>query len=146
MPADWSPLWLCLRAAGLSTAISLALGPWLAFALRKPPGGGVADTLLVFGPAVFLLYALRAPAFQWPMAGLVAAAFGVPFVMRSATAAFAALDPVVENAARSLGASEWRVFWAVSARLAWRPIARAGALVFAIALTECAAALFRYAR
>ncbi len=40
--------------------------------------------------------------------------------MRMSRAGLAAVDHSFENAARSLGASEWRVFWRITAPLAWR--------------------------
>ena len=35
MPLNWSPLWLSLRVAGIATAISLAVGIYLAYVLAN---------------------------------------------------------------------------------------------------------------
>jgi molybdate transport system permease protein len=46
------------------------------------------------------------------------------------------VDPDYEKAARSLGASEWRVFWQVSLPLAWNQVLAATALAFARSLGD----------
>jgi molybdate transport system permease protein len=40
------------------------------------------------------------------------------------------LDRGYGNAARSLGCSEWRIFWRVMLPLGWRPILAAAAIAF----------------
>jgi ABC-type Fe3+ transport system permease subunit len=70
----------------------------------------------------------------WPLtqAGLVAA--GVisvePLVLSAVRSAFAGLDPGYGRAARSLGASEWRVFSRIHLPLALRPILGNAASMF----------------
>lgn len=101
---------------------SLALrGPalfLLALPLAFPP---VASGLMLIN-----FFGTRAPFGAWLAAhglavpdsllGVGVAEFFVAgsFVAIAATAAFGALDPVVEDAARTLGASEWRIFARVS--------------------------------
>lgn len=51
------------------------------------------------------------------------------------------MDPRLENAARTLGASEWKVFWQVSLPLAWRGIVAGGMLAFARGMGEFGATL-----
>ena len=51
------------------------------------------------------------------------------------------MDQAYERAARSLGASEWRLFWRVSIPLARRPIAAATALAFARSMGDFGANL-----
>jgi len=58
-------------------------------------------------------------------------------VVRAGRMAFAALDPLYGKAARSLGASEWRVLWRVEFPLVWRRTLAAAALAFARVLAEC---------
>jgi ABC-type Fe3+ transport system permease subunit len=62
----------------------------------------------------------------WPLtqtclvfAGVISAG---PFFLSAARSAFAGLDPGYGRAARSLGASEWRVFSRIHLPLAFRPI------------------------
>jgi molybdate transport system permease protein len=70
-------------------------------------------------------------------AAIVAALFhSAPLLIKSARAAFESIDHSYERAARTLGASEWRVFWRVTVPLARRSIAAAAALAFARSLGE----------
>ena len=133
MPLDWSPLWLSLRVAGLATAISLALGLWLAW--RRLQVFVVLQ--LALPPTILCSYFLFHP-FTWQIAAAAGVVYAVPFLARSAAAAFQAVDPAYERAARSLGASEWRVFWRISLPLGCRHIAAAAAIAFARILTEYA--------
>ena len=64
-----------------------------------------------------------------------------PLIYKSARAALELVDPRLENAARTLGASEWKVFWQVSLPLAWRGIVAGGMLAFARGMGEFGATL-----
>ena len=56
---------------------------------------------------------------------MLAALFhSTPLLIKFTRAAFESLDPSYERAARSLGASEWKVFWRVTVPLARRSILR----------------------
>jgi len=90
----------------------------LALPLAFPP---VASGLMLIN-----FFGTRAPFGHWlaihgvavpdSLLGVAVAEFFVSgsFVAVAATAAFGALDPIVEDAARTLGASEWRIFTHVS--------------------------------
>jgi molybdate transport system permease protein len=150
MPVDWSPLWLSLRVASLATAISLVVGLWLAWFLasRTFPGREVIQAVATFPyalpPLIAGTYAVMALAharfaFTWHL-GVAAGAVGVfPLMVRGARRAFQTRELDYENAARSLGASEWRVFWWVALPLAYEPIVAAAAIAYARVLTEFAA-------
>lgn len=133
MPVDWSPLWLSLRVASLATAVSLALGLWLGWRRLQ-----VFVALQLALPPTFLCAYFLFKPFTWQIATAAGVIYAVPFLSRSAAAAFQAVDPVYGNAARSLGAGEWRLFWRVSVPLGYRRIAAATAIVFARILTEYA--------
>jgi molybdate transport system permease protein len=60
----------------------------------------------------------------------------LPLLVKSSRAAFESVDRSYERAARTLGASEWRLFWRVTLPLAHRSILAAGALAFAQALGD----------
>jgi molybdate transport system permease protein len=60
----------------------------------------------------------------------------LPLLVKSARAAFESVDRSYERAARTLGASEWRLFWRVTLPLAHRSIFAAGALAFAQAMGD----------
>lgn len=98
----WSPLWLFA----------------LALPLAFPPVASGIIVLSVVGSQAPLGAWLLAHGFAFTdsLAGVAAAQFFVAgsFVAISATAAFANLDPVYEDAARTLGASEWRTFRCVA--------------------------------
>lgn len=133
MPVDWSPLWLSLRVAGVATAVSLALGLWLGWRRLQV----FVALQLALPPTILCSYFLFKP-LTWEIATVAGIVYAVPFLARSCAAAFEAVDPVYVNAARSLGAGEWRLFWRVSAPLGYRRIAAATAIAFARILTEYA--------
>ena len=135
MTLNWPPVWLSLRVAGLATAGALAIGLWLAyrvatreFAGRKATLGLLA--LLFAAPVVILAWVLLRPAFPW-QAG---AAFGVlaalPAIVLGSQTHLQELNREYGDAARSLGCSEWRIFWRVILPLGWRPILAAAGIAF----------------
>ncbi|HLY15912.1 MAG TPA: ABC transporter permease subunit [Bryobacteraceae bacterium] len=138
MPA----LWLCLRCAGVATllaaAVCLPLG-WI-LAHRRFPGCELLDAAaglpLVLPPAVLVYYLLWPLVFNWQIAVGLSAIYTLPLVLRLSRAAMAAVDPDLENAARILGASEWRIFWRIALPLAWRGLLAAIAAGFARSLAD----------
>ena len=160
MQIDWFPLWLSLRVAVLSTAISLAAGLWVAWLLANREFRGkealdAAVTLpLVLPPTVLGFYLLvvlgRESAlgrlyewitggplvFTWQAAVIAALFHSTPLLIKSARAALESVDRTYERAARNLGASEWAVFRRVSLPLARRSILAAAALAFARSLGD----------
>lgn len=157
---DWFPLWLSLRVAALSTLIAFASGIWLAYLLANRCFRGkelldAAITLpLVMPPTVLGYYLLvllgRTSAlgkiyeaifgtslvFTWQAAVLAAVIHSAPLLIKSARAAFESVDHSYERAARTMGASEWKLFWRVTLPLARRTIAAATALAFARSLGD----------
>jgi molybdate transport system permease protein len=150
MPVDWSPLWLSLRVATIATAIALVAGLALAWLLasRSFPGRELIQAFATFPyalpPLIAGTYAIMTLshnpyAFTWHV-GVAAGAVGIfPIVLRAARRTFQGRELDYENAARSLGASEWRVFWWIALPLAYEPIVAAAAISFARVLTEFAA-------
>ncbi|MCY6369252.1 molybdate ABC transporter permease subunit [Clostridium ganghwense] len=77
-----------------------------------------------------------------PAAACIAASVvSIPLMYQSCKAAFLNIDHIYENAARTLGASEWRIFWKISFPLAWPGIVSGIVLSFARALGEFGATL-----
>lgn len=72
------------------------------------------------------------------LAGTVVA---FPLMYQSTKAAFQSIDVKLEEAARTLGASEWRVFWTVTVPLAWPGLLAGMVLSFARALGEFGATM-----
>jgi molybdate transport system permease protein len=160
MPIDWFPLWLSLRVAVLSTAISLAAGLWIAYILanRDFRGKEVLDAAvtlpLVLPPTVLGYYLLVLIGRASPLGKVWEGIFGSPLVftqkavviaavlhsfpllVKSARAALESVDRSYARAARTLGASEWRLFWRVTLPLARRSIFAATALAFARSLGD----------
>ncbi len=162
---DWFPLWLSLRVAAVSTALVVAAGVALAWALARKPfrGREALDALvtlpLVLPPTVLCYYLLvllgrGSPigrlyesltggplVFTWQGAVVAAAVGALPLVVKTARAAFASVDSELEDAARTLGKSEWEVFRRVTLPLASRGILAAAMLAFARALGDFGATL-----
>lgn len=165
MAIDWFPLWLSLRVALISTVIALAAGLWIAYILanRDFRGKAVLDAAvtlpLVLPPTVLGYYLLvllgrSSPlgkiwekvfgsplVFTWKAAVVAALFHSVPLLVKSSRAALESIDRSCERAARTLGASEWKLFWRVTLPLAQRSILAAAALAFARSLGEFGATL-----
>ena len=162
---DWFPLWLSLEVAAFATAISLVAGIWLAWVLanRQFAGKNVLDALttlpLALPPTVLGYYLLvvigrsswvgkawesatGSPlVFTWKAAVIASTLHAIPLLVKSSRAALENVDKAYERAGRSLGASEWRLFWRVSLPLVRKPVAAATALAFARSLGDFGATL-----
>ena len=161
----WFPLWLSFKVAVIATLLSLILGLWLAWLLanRNFRGKEWLDALitlpLVFPPTVLGYYLLVLVArsspigrvyeaifgqtlvFTWEAAVLASTIHAIPLLVKSARAAFENADPMYARAARSLGASEWRLFQRVTLPLARRSIVAAAVIAFARSLGDFGATL-----
>ena len=162
---DLFPLWLSLRVAALATVFVVAAGVALAWLLARKQffGREALDALvslpLVLPPTVLGYYLLvvlgrggpvgRAYealtggqlVFTWRGAVVAAAAGALPLMVKTARASFAAVDPQLEDAARTLGQTEWQVFRRVTLPLAARGVAAGAMLAFARALGDFGATL-----
>lgn len=165
MDIDWFPLTLSLRVAALSTAASLVIGVAIAYWLanRSFRGRDVADAAitlpLVLPPTVLGYYLLvligretmigrayeavfgQPLVFTWQAATVAAFLHSAPLLIKTARAGLESVDHTYERAARSLGASELRLFFLITLPLAWRSILAAAALCFARAMGEFGATL-----
>jgi len=79
--------------------------------------------------------------FTWQGAVLAAAVAALPLVIKSARAAFEAVDDRLAQAARTMGASELTIFLKITVPLAWRGILAGMMLAFARAMGEFGATL-----
>ena len=164
-PAVVAPLLLSLEVAALATLLALVAGIVCARALGRGQGWlrDIAEALLtlplVLPPTVLGYYLLvllgRQGAigawlhdrlgidliFTWQAAVIAAAVAAFPLILRAARAAFSDVDVQLEQAARSLGESELRVFLRVSLPLAWRGVLAGALLAFARAMGEFGATL-----
>src|SRR4051812_33354274 len=135
------PLGPSLRIAVRVVTLAAFAGIWLGYLLRNRPWAAAAATLPLLLPPTVLCAYLFFPHFDLTTAIWAAMLFAIPYLAFSSRAAFAAVDPAYGNAARSLGASPWRVFWQVELPLAYRPILTAAVIAFGRVTTETAATL-----
>ncbi|MEM0961303.1 MAG: ABC transporter permease subunit [Bacteroidota bacterium] len=149
--ADWGAIALSVRVATAATAAaalpSLALGWYLARkdGLVARLAEFVVGIPLVLPPVVTgyaLLLALpRSITFTW-WAGVIASSIvGLPLFVALARSGFASVSDDVLDAARTDGASGWRVFRDVAAPIAAPAVTAGAALHFARALGEFGATL-----
>ncbi|MDA7417183.1 molybdate ABC transporter permease subunit [Xenophilus arseniciresistens] len=160
-----SPLWLTLKVALLATALAgmlgIGLGWWMA--RRRFAGHAVLDAALllpmvlpptVVGYYLIVLVGRQGPLgrwlessfgitllFTWQGAVLASAVVALPLIYKAARAAFEDTDIRLAQAARTLGAREWEVFFRISLPLALRGIGAGLALTFARAMGEFGATL-----
>ena len=159
-----SPLELSLRVAGMATAISFVaatLTAWL-LARKKGPLPALLDALctlpMVLPPTVLGYYLILLVGrrgllgqwladmginlvFSWQGAVVAATVVVFPLIYKSARASLEQVDRHLEDAARTLGASEWRIFIGVSLPLAWKGIFAGIMLAFARGMGEFGATL-----
>lgn len=160
----WTPLALSLQVAGLATVLSAAAGILIAAALagRRHPLANLLDAginlPLVLPPTVlgyYLLVALgaRSPlgiwleslgirlVFTWQGAVIAASIVALPLIVQSTKAAIEAVEPSLQDVARTLGRSEAAIFLSVTLPLAWRGLLAGSMLAFSRALGEFGATL-----
>ncbi len=80
-------------------------------------------------------------AFNWKGAALAAGIMGFPLMVRGIRLSIEAIDPRIETAARTLGASPFRVFWSISLPLMLPGLIAGTFLGFARALAEFGATI-----
>jgi molybdate transport system permease protein len=161
---DWSPIWISLATSVTATAFTLVAGLAAAVWRERRPGplralvDGIFLLPLVLPPTVvgfflLLLFGRNGPigkvllrfgvslVFSWPATVVAAAVVAFPLMYLTARAALEQVDPQFLQAARTLGASEWRVFREVALPLAWPGVLAGTILSFARALGEFGATL-----
>jgi molybdate transport system permease protein len=164
MVLDFSPMWISLKTAFTATVITFFIGiaaaQWMANYKGKLKG--IIDTVftlpLVLPPTVvgfflLLIFGMNGPLgkillklgtniiFSWSATVIAAVVVSFPLMYKTSRAALEQIDRNIVNAARTLGVSEWRVFWKITLPLAWPGIAAATVLSFARALGEFGATL-----
>ena len=158
---DWSPILISMRTAGLSIVFTFFMGilaAWMVVRISHPLVKTILDGIftipLVLPPTVagfFLLYVfgVKRPvgqflleyfsvkiAFSWGATVLAAVVMSFPLMYRSARGAFEQVDPNLMAAARTLGMSEWSIFYKVLIANAMPGIVSGGVLAFARGLGE----------
>lgn len=154
---------LALSVSATATLLAVLAGLPLAWLLgrRQFPGKSPLQALLLLPlvlPATLLGYCIvavgqrpwvvkalgwvgLAPTLDWRMALVIAWIGALAMFIRSAQGEFARVDRRLEQAARTLGRSEWSLFWSVTLPLAWRGVAAGACLAFCRAVGEFALTL-----
>jgi len=164
-PEAWQAVALSLKVSTWATVVSLPFGIFVAFVLARWrfPGWHLLNALvhapLVLPPVVtgYLLligFGRRGPiggflydtfgitlAFAWTGAALAAATMAFPLLVRSIRLALEAVDPKLEEAAASLGASAPWVFATVTLPLIVPGILAGAVMAFAKAIGEFGATI-----
>ena len=164
-PAEWQAVRLSARVALWATLVSLPFGIAVAHVLARKdfPGklllNGLVHLPLILPPVVtgyLLLMALgrRGPvgqvldqwfgvvvAFRWTGAAIAAGVMGFPLMVRAIRLAIEAVDPRLEAAAATLGASRPWVFLTVTLPLILPGIVAGAILAFAKAIGEFGATI-----
>ena len=158
---DWSPLWISLHTAAATITIVFFIGVIIAWWVERlqsqslkifadavitlpmvlPPTVAGFFLLYFFGNNRFLgqlIYQLTGIkiAFSWLATVLAAAVISLPIMYRSARGALSQVDKGMLEAARSLGMTEWRIFWRIHLPNALPGIIAGGLLAFARGLGE----------
>ncbi len=159
-----APLWVSLKTVAAATAITFLLGIAVARKMaghhskRRSVIDGVLILPLVLPPTVvglglLLLFGRSGPlgqllslvgatvVFTWPATVITAVVVAFPLMYMTARGAFEQVEFDLEDAARTHGASEWKVFWSVTMPLAWPGVAAGTVLSFARSLGEFGATL-----
>ncbi|MFP4207398.1 MAG: molybdate ABC transporter permease subunit [Wenzhouxiangella sp.] len=163
-PEEWAAVALSLRVSFWATLVSLPLGIFVAFALARWsfPGkqllNGLVHLPLILPPVVtgYLLlttFGTRGPvgsvladagivfAFRWTGAALAAGVMAFPLMVRAIRLSIEAVDPKLEQAGATLGASPLWVFVTVTLPMILPGIVAGTILAFAKAMGEFGATI-----
>ena len=164
MNAGLTPLWISIRTSLLATFITFFIGIGSAYLVANYQGKwkGLIDSLftlpLVLPPTVLgffllLLFGKNGPMgkllalmdksiiFTWSATVIAATVVAFPMMYRSARSAFEQIDVNLISAAKTLGLSNWKIFYKIAIPLAWPGIIGGLVLSFARALGEFGATL-----
>ncbi|MEL5879449.1 molybdate ABC transporter permease subunit [Cereibacter sphaeroides] len=159
-PDEWRAVALSLRVSTVATLVSLPFGILVALALARGrfPGkallNGLVHLPLILPPVVtgyllLMTFGRRGSvgqyldqwfgivfAFRWTGAALAAGIMGFPLMVRAIRLALEAVDPRLEQAASTLGASRPWVFLTVTLPLILPGVVAGAILAFAKAMGE----------
>uniref|UniRef100_UPI00289F5B63 molybdate ABC transporter permease subunit n=2 Tax=Erwiniaceae TaxID=1903409 RepID=UPI00289F5B63 len=162
---EWQAVMLSLKVSSIAVLFSLPFGILVAWILVRCrfPGKSVLDSIihlpLVLPPVVvgyLLLIGLGRRgvigqylydwfgfsfAFSWRGAALASAVIAFPLMVRAIRLALEAVDMRLEQAARTLGAGRWRVFFTITLPLTLPGIIVGTVLAFARSLGEFGATI-----
>lgn len=163
-PEEWQAVALSLRVAFWATLAGLPLGVFVAYALARWsfPGkqilNGLVHLPLILPPVVtgyllLMTFGTRGPvggflqdigivfAFHWTGAALAAGVMAFPLMVRAMRLSIEAVDPKLEQAAATLGASRMWVFATVTLPMILPGVITGAILAFAKAMGEFGATI-----
>lgn len=161
---DFSPLWISIKTATLSTVITFFLGIIVSYWMSnfKGKSKGIIDGLftlpLILPPTVvgfflLLICGKNGPIgklldlfntsliFSWSATVIAAIVVSFPMMYRTTRSAFEQIDINILSAARTLGLSEFKIFYKIAIPLAMPGIIGGLVLSFARAMGEFGATL-----
>ena len=163
-PDEWRAVALSLQVSFWATLVSLPFGIFVAYALARWrfPGkqvlNGIVHLPLILPPVVtgyllLLTLGTRGPvgavladwgivfAFRWTGAAVAAGVMAFPLMVRAIRLSIEAVDPRLEQASATLGASPFWVFLTVTLPMALPGIVAGAILAFAKAMGEFGATI-----
>lgn len=164
MNIDLSPAWISLKTSIVTTIITFFIGILAARLMLEYRGKakGIIDAILtsplvlpptVTGFLLLLLFGRNGPIgqllssfgvtliFTWPATVIAATVVSFPLMYKTSLAAFEQIEGNFLACARTLGASEWTIFWRIMLPLAKPGIIAGTLLAFARSLGEFGATL-----
>lgn len=162
--SDWSVISLTLRTAALAAALILPFGVAAAWVLARKrwPGKAIVETIIALplvmppvatGLILLKLFGRRGPigrplytagieiVFTWRAVVIAMMVMSFPLLVRAARVAFEEVPIRLEQIARTLGATEGRVFFTITLPLATRGVISGLLLAFARSLGEFGATI-----
>ncbi len=164
-PDEWTIVALSLKIGGVAMLVVLPIAFALAWVLARVrfPGKLLLDAIvhlpLVVPPVVtgWVLLLAFGPAgpignlldrwfgvtvlFRWTGAAIAAGIMALPLMVRAMRLSIEAVDRRLENAARTLGAGPWRVFWTLTLPLSLPGLLAGMVLGFARSIGEFGATI-----
>jgi len=164
-PAEWAAVLLSLEIAAKAVAFSLPLAVAVAWLLARYdfPGKAIVDGIVhlplvlppvVVGYLLLLTFGVRGPVGGWlneylgvrlvftaAGASLATATMAFPLMVRAIRLSIEALDPGLDEAARTLGAGKLDRFFTISLPLILPGILAGGMIAFAASLGEFGAVI-----
>jgi molybdate transport system permease protein len=164
-PAEWTAVLLSLKVGVVATLVATPIGIAIAWLLARCDfwGKSLVDALIylplvlppvVTGYLLLLTFGRRGLiggwladhlgivfAFRWTGAALACGIMSFPLLVRPIRLSIEAVDRRLEQAASTLGAAPWRVFWTVTLPLALPGVLAGMVLGFAKAIGEFGATI-----
>ncbi|MGB7379887.1 MAG: molybdate ABC transporter permease subunit [Rivularia sp. (in: cyanobacteria)] len=164
MEFDLSPLWISLKTALFATVFAFFAGIAAAGWMKKYKGkfrgliDGILTLPLVLPPTVvgfllLLLFGINSPVgqfltqfdisviFSWQATVITSTVVAFPLMYKTVLSSFEHIDSDLTNCARTLGTSEFKIFWLIVLPLALPGVVAGTILAFARALGEFGATL-----